>query len=262
MTRACAFLLLAACAAHTAPRTPLTFTYLGVAGWTIDDGAHVIVADPYFTRGQDTSDPRAVLAHEPDRADLIMIGHDHVDHALDASAVAEHTGAPLLAAPSVLARAKDAGLADDHLIIAQGGEDYAFDGFSVRVIPSLHSAIGFADGGDVATFAYLVRMRGAQILVLDTANFVERELEGIHPDVAIVAPGLRDKITDYACRLMRVLGRPPVVLVTHFDDWHAPAGAPLDDDTRADLAAFADEIHRCAPKTKVIVPEAFVPLRE
>jgi L-ascorbate metabolism protein UlaG (beta-lactamase superfamily) len=251
------FLLLCAaagCAAHAAARPPLTLTYLGVAGWTIADGNRVIVSDPYFSRPADpfhgaASDPAAVKAHAPPRADLILVGHGHVDHALDVPAVAQATGAPILAAPPVLDAAHDAGVPDKQLVVAQGGDDYAFDGFSVRVIPSLHSAIGLPAGGDVATFAYLVRLGGRRVLVFDTANFIERELEGLHPDIAIVAPGLRERITDYACRLMRVLGSPPVVLATHFDDWRGPAGAPLDEDTRNDLAAFAAEIHRCAPRT-------------
>jgi hypothetical protein len=50
--------------------------------------------------------------------------------------------------------------------------------------------------------------------------------------VAIVATGLRDRIRDYTCRLMRVLGRPRVVLPTHFDDFRAPAETPLDADAR------------------------------
>ena len=91
----------------------------------------------------------------------------------------------------------------------RGGEDYQFDGWSVRVLPSLHSALdgkhtvggalagppalpmGFADYAEGGTFAYLVRLGGHQILLLSTANFIERELAGLRPDVAIVATGLR-----------------------------------------------------------------------
>ncbi len=74
-------------------------------------------------------------------------------------------------------------------------------------------------------------------LVLDTANFIERELEGIHPDIAIVAPGAREH--DYTCRLMRVLGSPPIVLVTHFDAWReAPADKPSEDADK-----FTAEVH-------------------
>jgi L-ascorbate metabolism protein UlaG (beta-lactamase superfamily) len=250
---------------NTTAAPSLTFTYLGVAGWTIDDGRHVVVIDPYLSRVPDSahaiSDPAAVKAHGPTRADLIAVGHGHYDHYLDAAAVALRTGAVLLAAPSVLASARDAGVADDHLLVAQPGDDYELTGFSVRVIPSLHSATGLTAGGDVATFAYLLRLDRAQVVVFDTANFDEQALQGVHPDIAIVATGLRAHIHDYTCRLMRVLGMPRVVLPTHFDDFRASPGVPLDADSRADLDAFARELHACAPATRLIVPMAFTPFR-
>jgi L-ascorbate metabolism protein UlaG (beta-lactamase superfamily) len=239
----------------------LSLTYLGVAGWTIDDGHHVVVVDPYFSRVPDSahavSDSVAVSARAPAHADLIVVGHAHYDHAVDAPAVARRTGADLLAPVSVLAAARDAGVPDDRLWAAQPGDDYELHGFSVRVISSLHSATGVAAGGDVATVAYLLRLDGAQVLVFDTANFDERALEGIHPDVAIVATGLRERIHDYTCRLMGVLGNPRVVLPTHFDDFRAPPGTPLDASARADLDAFARELHACSPATRLVVPSAF-----
>ncbi len=259
-------LALAACAhATAAPRGRVSLTYLGVAGWTISDGRHTVVVDPYFTRPADplhgaVSDPAAVAAHAPAHADLVLVGHAHVDHLLDAPAVAQRTGAPLLGGRGTIDAGKAAGLDDAHLLLVKGGEDYELDGFSVRVIPSLHSLTGLAAGDDVETFAFLIRIGGEQILVFDTANFIEREVDGLRPDVAIVATGLRDKIHDYACRLMRATGAPRTVLTTHFDDWRAPAGTPIDADTRADLAAFEREIHACAPATEVIVPEAFAPI--
>jgi hypothetical protein len=146
------------------------------------------------------------------------------------------------------------------------------DGYSVRAIPSLHSAIGdkhvfggaldadptlpmpaagYQEGG---TLAYLVRIAGHEILFLDTANFIERELDGLRPDIAIVATGLREEIHDYTCRLMHALGDPPVVYPSHFDDWRGPAvDQPVDDD----LEAFVAEVHRCSPHTTVVIPHHF-----
>lgn len=257
----------AAGAATTEPRMTLALTYLGVAGWSISDGKHVVLVDPYFSRPADprlgfaVADEQAIAARAPAKADVILVGHGHVDHALDAPAIAKRTGAALVGSADVARQAHAAGVPDAQIRLARGGEDYAFDGFSVRVIPSLHSLIGFADGGDVQTFAFLVRMGGQQIFVLDTANYIEREVAGLRPDVAIVATGLREQIHDYSCRLMRLLGRPRRVFTTHFDQWKKPAETPLTADERADLAQFTDEIHRCAPATEVIVPAPFVTVR-
>lgn len=280
MRRALALCVLAACHASPAPpvsRDPIALTYLGVAGWQLEGGGRVILADPYFSRPTDdggpiASDPAAVAAHAPARADLIFVGHSHHDHLLDAPAVALATGAQLMGSLTTAMVARASGVPDDHLITIKGGEDLAFDGFSIRAIPSLHSEIGdkhvfggaltepptlpmpssgYQEGG---TFAYLVRLAGHEILVLDTANFIERELEGLRPDIAIVGVGLREHVHDYTCRLLAALGHPPRVIASHFDDWKSPpVDAPPDDDT----LAFVAEVEACAPGTIVTIPKHF-----
>jgi L-ascorbate metabolism protein UlaG (beta-lactamase superfamily) len=281
MTRVAALVLLAACSAPAHPatpaRSPITLTYLGVAGWQIEAAGKVVITDPYVSRPVDpdaplVSDAAAVAARTPAKADLVVVGHSHFDHLLDAPAVALRTGAVLLGSVSTTRVGRASGLADDRLIAVKGGEDFAMDGFSIRAIPSLHSAIGdkhifgaeippepelpmpqagYQEGG---TFAYLVRLGGHEVLVLDTANFIERELVGLRPDIAIIAPGLREHIHDYTCRLLHALGDPPVVIATHFDDWKGP---PVDAPPSEDLTKFGDEVRACAPHTRLIVPKHF-----
>lgn len=260
------------------PRAPITLTYLGVAGWQIEAGAVTILADPYYSRpaldGLIVPDEIAISRRAPARADLIVVGHSHVDHMLDVPTVARRTHAQILGSLSTARVARATGLPDDQIIPIQGGEDYAFPaGFSVRVIRSLHSALGhkhtaggieipanprlplsfdgYAEGG---TFAYLVRVGGHEVFFLSTANFIEREIEGLRPDVAIVATGLRHEIHDYTCRLMKALGNPPLVYANHFDDWRGP---PVDAPPDEDLRAFVDEVAHCSPGTKVVVPKHF-----
>ena len=204
--------------------------------------------------------------------DAILIGHSHVDHLLDAPSIARATGAQLIGSATTAAVARASGVPDDQLVTVRGGEDYQFDGWSVRVLPSLHSALdgkhtvggalagppalpmGFDDYVEGGTFAYLVRLGGHQILLLSTANFIERELAGLRPDVAIVATGLREEVYDYTCRLLHAVGDPPRVFTNHFDDWRGPpVDEPLDDDLRAFLA----EVRACAPATIATVPGHF-----
>lgn len=272
-----------------APRAPLTLTYLGVAGWSISDGSHTVLVDPYFSRpaigGSQpiAPDPAAIdaaLAQRrlPAKADVIVIGHSHVDHVLDAPLVARKTGASILGTTSTTNYARSAGVPAEQLIPVKGGEDYAFDGFSIRVLPGLHSALDdkhlsgagtvipagampttmdqFAEGG---TLSYLIRLGGHQILVIGSANFIERELDGLRPDIAIVATGLRQEIYDYTCRLLRLTGNPPLIFTTHFDAWTKPAQTPLSADTVEDLAAFGREVQGCSPATRVVVPKVFEP---
>lgn len=258
-------------------RAPIAMTYLGVAGWQLDAGEITVLADPYFSRpnleGPVLPDEAAIAARAPDSADLIVIGHSHVDHLLDAPMVAIRTGAQILGSISTARVARASGVPADRVIPIRGGEDYAFEGYSVRVIESLHSALDHkhVEGGveipegitmplrfeeyrEGGAFAYLVRVGGHEVFFLSTANFIEREVDGLRPDVAVIATGLRQEIHDYTCRLMRALGHPPLVYTNHFDDWRGP---PVDAPPDEDLEAFVAEVASCSPGTRVVIPHHF-----
>lgn len=265
-------------ARSTPARAALTLTYLGVAGYQLESGSTRILADPFFSRPADADavalpDQAAIAAHMPARADLIVVGHSHVDHLLDVPSIALASGAQVMGSLSTARVARASGVPSDRIVTVKGGEDYAFGGYSVRVIPSLHSALehkhvfgteipadvalplpgaGYAEGG---TFAYLIRLGGHEVLFLSTANFIERELTGLRPDIAIVATGLRQEVHDYSCRLIRALGEPPLIYANHFDDWRGP---PVDQEPNADLQAFVQEVSACSPGTQVVIPRHFV----
>jgi L-ascorbate metabolism protein UlaG (beta-lactamase superfamily) len=267
--------------ARAQPAAPIELTYLGVAGFQISAAGKTVLVDPYFSRpdfsdgnARIVPDAAAIAKHAPATADLVAIAHSHVDHLLDAPEVAKRTGAQLMGSDSTVRVGKASGVADDKLIQIKGGEDYAFDGFSVRVIPSLHSAISdkhavhraiaepvtlpltFSQYEEGGSFAYYVRVGGHEVYVQSSANFIEREVTGLRPTIAVIAGGLREHIHDYTCRLLTALGKPPIVIATHFDDWQKPApGGPYD------LSNYAKEVEACAPGTRFIVPKHFEAMR-
>ncbi len=295
MRLSCLVALLAlscACAAAPraapAPRARITLTYLGVAGWQLSDGKTTVLVDPYFSR-PDLSDGRKVAPDEDQlaarfnsRADVILVSHSHLDHVLDVPSLAKLTGAQIIGSESSANYARAAGVPGDKIITVKGGEDYDFGAFSVRALPSLHSALGrkhnfgasktipagvalpmtFDDFHEGGTFAYLVRLAGHEVLFLSTANFIERELAGLRPDVAVVATGLRGEIFDYTCRLAGLLGRPKLFLANHFDAWKKPLGKTLEltEEDKSDLSQFAAEARSCSPETRVVVPEHLQPI--
>ena len=130
--------------------------------------------------------------------------------------------------------------------------------FGARFAAAPTLPLAFDDFPEGGTFAYLIRIGGHQVFVLGSANFIEREVEGLRPDIAIVGVGLREEIHDYTCRLLRALGHPPRVYANHFDDWRGPAVDAAPDE---DLRAFGAEVERCAPGTTVIIPSHFAPMR-
>jgi L-ascorbate metabolism protein UlaG (beta-lactamase superfamily) len=169
---------------------------------------------------------------------------------------------------------------EERLLTVRGGEDYDFGSFSLKVIPSIHSPLdhkhyfssAIAPAGMKApltleqihpeggTLAYLIRFHGHQILAFGGMNYIEREIAGLNPDVALVGAGnSRKEIYDYCGRLMRALGYPAIVIPTHWDNFLAPYGASQQPALDA-LQSFIGEIAAASPKTKVIVPKYFEPI--
>jgi L-ascorbate metabolism protein UlaG (beta-lactamase superfamily) len=282
-------------------RPTLRMTHFGAAGWSITDGETIFLLDPYLSRirfkgrrfgPSDATpmpnDPRSVVnmdeppttdaatvdAHVP-RADYVMLSHSHFNHCMDVPYIAKKTGAVVIGTESTVNVALNNGVPLEQTLAVKGGEDYAFERFSLRIVPSLHSALScklYRDFGTIpattkplsldeyvegGTLAYLVRFAGREILLFGSMNYIEREVDGLRPDIAFIASAPpRLEIHDYTARLMRCLGRPPIVVATHWDDQGLPFGAPQDK-ALAQTKAFVDEVRAAAPDSKVIVPLHF-----
>ena len=302
-------LLMAACtilASQVKPKIEkgdqVVLKYLGAAGWEISDGTTVIMVDPYLSRINGppppgvprpagdarraydwndvaTPDTVAIDAHVQ-RADFVLVTHTHYDHVLDVPHIALKTGATVIGTESTENVMRAYGVAEKQLITVRGGEDYEFGSFSLKVIPSLHSALDHkryfssatAPAGMKApltlqqmhpeggTLIYLIRLHGHQILVFGGMNYIERELSGLEPDVALVGAGAsRKEIHDYSGRLMRALHSPAIVIPTHWDNFLVPYNVSQQPALDA-LQSFIKEIETASPKTKVIVPKYFEPI--
>ncbi len=274
----------------TQSSTEIKLVYLGNAGWQISDSRTVVLVDPFLSQfslsreptGNDTATPDTVaIDRRIPAADYIFITHGHLDHMLDAPYIALKTGATVIGLETVANIARAYGVSDTKLITVRGGEDYEFGRFSLRVIPSLHSALrekrwfnsldatataprdlkaplkvsAFVAGGSLV---YLLRMAGHQILIMGSMNYIEREMEGLRPDIALVgANRQRREIYDYAGRLMRALGLPPTVLPTH---WDAYGRSAQQKSAREAVEEFVNEVKAASSHTNVIVPRHFEPI--
>ena len=230
------------------------------------------------------SDTNAINNHIKN-ADYILVHHSHRDHIMDVPYIALKTGATVIGTESTANFMGAYGVSEEKIITVKGGEDYDFGTFSLKVIPSLHSPLfekrhydsrifskdkkaplritDFVEGGSLA---FLIRFRGHEILTSGSMNYIEKELEGLHPDIAIVgAAASRSEIYDYAGRLMKVLNYPAIVLPTHWDDFTLPFTSSQKEKLK-ELNVFQKEIIRASPKTKVIIPKYFeaiiLPLRK
>jgi len=230
------------------------------------------------------SDTATIDAHIT-RADFIVITHSHGDHAMDLGYIALKTGAMVLGTERTCAVARAYGVSGDKLMQVKGGEDLQLGPISVRVVPSLHGILrrapnaprapapapvtvpaelkaplhvgDFAEGG---TLAYLIRIGGREILAFGSMNYIEREVEGLRPDVALIgAMPERREIYQYTPRLLRALGYPPLVLPSHWDRFNVTYDVSQQPAIER-LQSFLDEVKEASPKTKVIVPKYFDPI--
>ena len=215
------------------------------------------------------------------RANYILVTHTHYDHVFDVPYIARKTHAMIIGSESTANVMRAYGLPEEQLITVRGGEDFQFDTFSLSVIPSIHGALNHkhyfssqqAPKGMTApltlkqmhpeggTLAYFIRFGGHQILAFGSMNYIEREIDGLRPDIVIAGAGTsRSEIYDYSARLMRVLRDPEVVLPTHWDNFMVPYDTSQQANITA-LQSFVHEIKSASPRTKVIVPKYFETLQ-
>jgi L-ascorbate metabolism protein UlaG (beta-lactamase superfamily) len=283
----------------------ITLRYLGTAGWEIRDDKTTLLIDPYVSRiigppppgipayqpapgdtrrrfgWDDTAAPdlETIRLRVP-AADFVLVTHTHYDHIFDVPQIAISTGATVIGTESSHNVLRAYGVPEQQLITVRGGEDYDFGTVSVRVIPSIHSALDHKhyfssavtpaglkapltlrqmhpEGG---TLAFLVRFRGHQILAFGSMNFIEHEVEGLTPDILIAGAGAsRREIYQYTGRLMRSLGLPRTVLPTHWDNFLAPYEASQQPSLDA-LQSFVAEVRTASPSSLVVVPTYFAPV--
>ncbi len=285
---------------------PVRLTYLGTAGWQITNGQTVILVDPYLTRakvnspndGVSPDDTRplvtgnsivppdtAVIDLHIQRANYILLTHTHPDHSLDMPYIARKTGAIVIGTESTGNLARVSGVPETQIKTVKGGDELKLEGFSVRVIASVHGIfsrpaqsapnalrlppmfpadakppIRYGQHVEGGTLAYLIRIGGHQIILFGSMNYIESEIEGLRPDVALIgAMPERRNIDDYTPRLMRALGNPPLVLPTHWDRFNVPYGVSQQPAVDR-LQSFIAEVKAASPQTVVIVPEYFQPI--
>jgi len=282
-------------------RSPLELTYFGAAGWRISDGDTVVLVDPWPSRiayggaghpddprpSYERTDPapvdKALVDEVIPRADYILVQHGHFDHLGDVPHIALKTGARVVGTETVMMILRAYGVPEDQLYPVQGGEDYQFDGFSVRVVPGLHSALNqkhyidtrrydrdtrleaplrieeFIEGG---ALSFLVRMGGREILTMGSMNFIEREFEGLEPDILLAGVnGSRLGLYDYDRRLLESTAYPSVILPTHWDNFRLPYGFSQDANIKRNLLPFVETVRTLSPRSQVILPTHLEPIR-
>src|SRR2546423_927419 len=147
--------LVVADARATAPARPdaIRVTYLGVNGFQFENGNHVLLVDPYFTRidlgaaifnRAIDSDPKRVedgLQHIRNPADAILVTHAHFDHLLDVPPIMRRSHARLVAGPTAVNLVESFGIRLGQCDIVEPGTKRAIGPWNIRVFAATHDRI-------------------------------------------------------------------------------------------------------------------------
>jgi L-ascorbate metabolism protein UlaG (beta-lactamase superfamily) len=240
----------------TSPDAAVRVRWLGTAGFAIEHGGTVLLIDPYLTRASLARcvattlapDTRLVPRYVP-RADAIIVGHTHFDHALDVPAIARATGAVVYGSRSAAALCLASGVARERVrdvedAAQRGRAEVDVGPFRLRFVPSAHSRLvlgrvpfpgEIADCAQVpmraeryrcgAVFGVEIRVAGRTIFHLGSAEILARDDLPRGVDLALLCVAGWTSSPDLPERVARALA-PRRVLLSHWDDFFRPLDRP------------------------------------
>jgi L-ascorbate metabolism protein UlaG (beta-lactamase superfamily) len=264
---------LAALAWEDAPplRLPgLEIEWLGTAGFRLTAEGTTVLIDPYVTRpGLGDLLRRRPLRSNPGlvdrlvpRADAVLVGHTHVDHALDVPAVARRDGCPVYGSRSLAHLMGLHGLGEVAVEV-EPYRLYEIGPFTVSFVPSRHSPLlaGVAVPSDgeltcdhldgLTGRAYRCgQVWGIHIVVGGTTLYHQGSAdllddERLPGDVDVFLCGIAGRAFSHGY-LGRILPRlePKVVVPQHWDDFLTPLGGPPRFSVNVRLHRIPDEVAR------------------
>lgn len=260
------------------PEPTVTLRYLGTAGFVVQHAQHTVVLDPFVSRpgllatGLRPLRPDAELIRRViPRADDVLVGHAHHDHVLDAPELCRQTGARFIGGPDAVMVARAAGLPEAQLRATRGREDIPSGPGVLRGLPSRHGRVYFGrvtlpgaidqpppwpprvwDLRHGLVLNWRVELGGVSLVHVDSADLIERELEGQRADVACLCAIGRKWRPGFVRAAVERLGVHTVV-ACHWDWFFTPWGAPPRLLPQVDLPGFIDEV-RAAGARPVVMP--------
>ncbi|MEV7111558.1 MBL fold metallo-hydrolase [Streptomyces anulatus] len=266
-----------------------SFRWLGTSGWRIDVGGRTVLFDPYITRFRTglfagglepgtklRSDPGLVREHVG-RPEIVLVSHSHWDHIADVPHIAKSTGARVVGTETTFHLLVAFGVDPGQISVVKGGEVLDFDGITVQVVSSLHSRNKrhsyFAPGtlnappaaaprtisdlpeGDTLAFQVTAGSDGPSAFLMGASDFSEQAVQGLSPDLAMVAVPSGNAVFRYTSRLLHALDRPGVVVPVHWDNFEEPLSEPPRRDPAMDLDGFVAQVHRESPTSRIVVPD-------
>lgn len=265
--------------------------WTGAAGLEFTHEEKSWLIDPYLSRAGKTSiffgRPRAdrerisrYLDALPGQLQSVIVGHTHLDHALDIPEIIRRFTVPLIGSGSLETLMALHGMPGMVTICKERTRMELPGGASVTMIPSLHGLVLFGRSpypGEIEperkpplkaseyrhgrVFHIRIEIGGMSFLHIGTANLIDRELEGQGCDVLFLCmPGWK-MVPDFHKRILSRV-KPKIVVPFHFDDF----SAPLLKEGRAPFVpwraekGFLERIAGEAPHARIVRPDLFQPM--
>ncbi|MGH7435765.1 MAG: MBL fold metallo-hydrolase [Polyangiaceae bacterium] len=253
--------------------------WLGTAGFAIEHDGHVVLFDPYVTRaslarcllGRVSPDVAAIDRYTP-RADAIVLGHTHFDHALDAPTIARRTGARVFGSRSAAALCHAEGVDPrrvETIDPASGAVEREVGPFVLRFVPSAHSPFllgrvpfegDIADCNDVpmrveryrcgAVFGVEIRVAQRTIYHMGSAELVDASVDVRRVDLLLMSAAGWTSTRKLPERAAARLS-PGAVLLSHWDDFLRPVAAPARALPALQLPRLVERLTRAVGGAKV-----------
>jgi L-ascorbate metabolism protein UlaG (beta-lactamase superfamily) len=249
----------------------LEIEWLGVSGYRFSYQGRTLFVDPYLSRvpfrdlllrRPTLPDPAALerFAKAPGETVGVLVGHTHFDHAVDAPAIARHTGCQAYGSESLLNLMALHGLAEQAAVV-EPYRTYELGPFEVSFTPSAHSKLllGLAvpyDGeltcehlDSLSPGAYRcgqvwgisIAVAGVRFYHQGSANLIDEAVRERGVDVFLAGIAGRGFTDDYWQRILPELD-PAVVVPTHYDNFFRPLGQDLEFVTDVQLSQLPTEI--------------------
>lgn len=214
----------------------MKITFLGHACFSLDDGSHKILTDPFLT-----GNGLAAVSAEKAEADFIFVTHGHSDHTGDTEAIAKRTGAPVCCTVDLADGVfGPAGLS---VIVGNIGGTISFPFGSAKMVSAIHGS--GVPGGLACGFIFDIGGKriyhaGDTALTMDMTLLADE-----HIDIALLPIG--DLFTmgpKDALRAVKMI-QPGMVIPMHYNTF-----PPITQDAEA----FAAKVREAGFDSRVLKP--------